>query len=644
MSLFHDNVLLGASGSGDDLTYSDDVFSTFLYDGNNGSQTITNGVDLSGEGGLVWVKSRSNAENHALFDSERGTTKFLRSDSDDPEYTIANTAFTSTGFSYNTSSGEINENGQNYCSWTFRKAPGFFDVVTWTGNGSNRTISHSLGSTPGFIIVKRTSASEDWTCWHRSLGATKYIQLNGTAGSNTVSSIWNDTEPTSTVFSVGTHNRVNTNGETYVAYIFAHDDQSFGTDSDEAIIKCDTYTGNATGDSSTQDINVGFEPQWVLIKKTSGTADWILMDNMRGHRSILYPSDPKVQDISTSVFKFITPSGFRVGANTDVNQNNETFIYIAIRRPHKPPETATEVFKAVTYSGSGSAQNITGAGFAPDWMWSKDYSASNNGWYHDRIRGVESLDSSGAGGEQDRTSYVDVLGQDGIDFVTGGFDLNRSGSSHVAQFMKRAPGFFDIVTFIGNSASSQNVSHNLGVVPEMMILKNRQSNFDWNVYHASLGNNKALVLNDTSVPGSSTTAAWNNTTPTASVFSVGDNAYSNQGSQPIVAWLWATLPGISKVGTYTGTGSNVNVDCGFSAAARYILIKRAIGGTGSWYIWDHARGIVAGNDPYLIANTTAAQATGNDYIDPLSSGFTVTSSAPDELNKSGDTYIFLAIA
>ena len=301
------------------------------------------------------------------------------------------------------------------------------------------------------------------------------------------------------------------------------------------------------------------------------------------------------------------------------------------------------MFKAVTYSGSGSAQNITGAGFAPDWMWSKDYSASNNGWYHDRIRGVESLDSSGAGGEQDRTSYVDVLGQDGIDFVTGCFDLNRSGSSHVAQFMKRGPGFFDVVTFIGNSASSQNVSHNLGVVSEMMILKNRQSNFDWNVYHASLGNSKALVLNDTSL-GHSPTAAWNNTTPTASVFSVGDNAYSNQGSQPIVAWLWATLPGISKVGTYTGTGSNVNVDCGFSAAARYILIKRAIGGTGSWYIWDHARGIVAGNDPYLIANTTAAQATGNDYIDPLSSGFTVTSSAPDELNKSGDTYIFLAIA
>jgi hypothetical protein len=99
------------------------------------------------------------------------------------------------------------------------------------------------------------------------------------------------------------------------------------------------------------------------------------------------------------------------------------------------------------------------------------------------------------------------------------------------------------------------------------------------------------------------------------------------------------------VGSYTGTGADLNVDCGFSAGARFILIKRTDpGSTGDWYVWDSARGISAGNDPYLLLNSTAAENTSTDYIDPLASGFTVTSSAPAALNASGGTYIFLAIA
>ena len=172
-------------------------------------------------------------------------------------------------------------------------------------------------------------------------------------------------------------------------------------------------------------------------------------------------------------------------------------------------------------------------------MWSKDYGAGNNGWYHDRLRGVYSLDSSGAGGEQDRASYVEVLGQDGIEFVTGGFDLNRSGSNHVAQFMKRAPGFFDIVTYTGNGAN-RTINHHLEAVPEMMIIKNRESNFDWIVYHSGLGNTSNLVFNDNTARATGTNA-WNSTTPTASVFSLGDNAYSNQNNQDVVAWLWAMI-------------------------------------------------------------------------------------------------------
>ena len=111
-----------------------------------------------------------------------------------------------------------------------------------------------------------------------------------------------------------------------------------------------------------------------------------------------------------------------------------------------------------------------------------------------------------------------------------------------------------------------------------------------------------------------------------------------------IAYLFATLAGISKVGSYTGNaGYAVNVNCGFSNGARFILIKRT-DSTGDWYVWDSARGIVAGNDSYLLLNSAAAQVTNTDYIDPLSSGFTVTASAPAGLNAGGGTYIFLAIA
>jgi hypothetical protein len=127
------------------------------------------------------------------------------------------------------------------------------------------------------------------------------------------------------------------------------------------------------------------------------------------------------------------------------------------------------------------------------------------------------------------------------------------------------------------------------------------------------------------------------------VFSTGGAVAANLSGSTYIAYLFATLPGISKVGSYTGTGNAINVDCGFSAGARFILIKRT-DSTGDWYVYDTVRGIVSGNDPYLLLNSSAAEVTNTDYIDPLSSGFTVTSSAPTGLNASGGTYIFLAIA
>jgi hypothetical protein len=178
-----------------------------------------------------------------------------------------------------------------------------------------------------------------------------------------------------------------------------------------------------------------------------------------------------------------------------------------------------------------------------------------------------------------------------------------------------------------------------------MIAKNRSNtagNIPWVTYDAANGATKYARLESENAVATYS-GIWNDTAPTNQVFSVGSDGYINGSSDLYIIYLFASVAGISKVGSYTGTGSDLNVDCGFSAGARFILIKRT-DSSGGWYVYDSLRGIVAGNDPYLLLNSTAAQVTNTDYIDPLSSGFTVTSSAPAGLNASSGTYIFLAIA
>jgi hypothetical protein len=241
--------------------YIEDVFSTYLYTGNGSTQTITNGIDLAGEGGLVWIKGRSGATNHRLFDTAQGATNFLESNSTAQQQSsgVSLTSFNSSGFSIGASS-PVNTNSDTYCSWTFRKAAKFFDVVTYTGNGTaGRTIAHNLGSAPGCIIVKKLSNADNWGTYHRSLGATQRVLLNLANAASANSGYWNDTEPTSTVFTVGSGTFVNETGETYVAYLFAHDAGGFGDAGTDNVVSCGTFTTDGSGNAT---VSLGYEPQW----------------------------------------------------------------------------------------------------------------------------------------------------------------------------------------------------------------------------------------------------------------------------------------------------------------------------------------------------------------------------------------------
>tara|TARA_R100000655_G_scaffold4003_1_gene13345 strand:+ start:341 stop:2965 length:2625 start_codon:yes stop_codon:yes gene_type:complete len=210
-------------------TYIDDVFSTYLWRGNGNDRTITNGIDLTGKGGLVWVKQRNSTGWHVLADTERDDPSltgqsFLTTNGNNSQISDTNGVkyYRSTGFTTG-GGGYVNGNGNTYGSWTFRKEPGFFDVVKYTGNATNRTISHSLKSVPGLIIIKCVSANENWVVYHRDVGSGKYLRLNSSAAAQTDSggAVLNNGSPTSTTFSVGTHALTNGNGQTYIAYLFA---------------------------------------------------------------------------------------------------------------------------------------------------------------------------------------------------------------------------------------------------------------------------------------------------------------------------------------------------------------------------------------------------------------------------------------
>ena len=620
--------------------YADDLFSTYLWDGTGASQTITNGIDLT-EGGLIWTKYRNALEHHVLYDSERGKTgtyyDVLYSNLSNVQSTSNSwgpTAFNSDGFTLAGNNREFNGSGDDgYASWTFRKAPGFFDVVTYSGTGLARTIPHNLGSTPGMILIKATGQAYDWKVYHRSLGASKYIVLNSTDAAVTSDTVhWNSTEPTSTHFSLGTGVGVNASGESFVAYIFAHDDQSFGDDGDEAIIKCGSYT--ATG--SAQTVNLGFEPQFLITKKSSGTGEWRVNDMMRG--IVTGGADTQVNansssaEITGNVTCDLTPRGFIT--NGSQNDSGGTYIYIAIRRPHKPPEAGTDVFAIDTKAGTSPPPPTYNSGFPVDVSWQKDTTAGS--WMvKTRLTGegqVIKFDST-TSESNNPSSLVTFDRMDGIGTATS------SDSNNYNWMFKRAPGFFDVATWTGDGVTGRTINHNLTVPPEFMLVKRRSGTENWYAYHKQPGATKSAFLGSVAFSSSS---VWNDTEPTATTIALlGDSAVNGSG-ETYVGFFFATLPGISKVGSYTGTGQALNVDCGFTNGARFVLIKR-IDSTGDWVVYDTSRGIVAGNDPELALNTNSAQATNKDKVDPYSQGFALTTDQGDT-NISGGTYLFLAIA
>ena len=809
-------ILMGAAGAGSKTTYVDDVFSTYLYRGDGAtSRSINNGVDNT-EGGLVWSKSRNQIQTHILCDTERGYLKYLASDSNAAQTTESDPSiivrgFTSTGYTIG-GWNPINQSGQTFASWNFRKQKGFFDIVTWTGNGSTRTIAHNLGSVPGCIMVKNTSSAIDWAVWHRGAvesNATNTLCLNNTAASSTNSTYFDNgsTPPTKDNFTVHTSNRVNANGETYVAYVFAGGDSQniditnktvtnlggsfnasypmsnindgvaetsnatniayvsnadgmidvyvdltsahvitsyniapqgsissneyyniptkfeiygtndtsswtlittsqvgyqgwragtyqhfpiprtngyrywrikvlenknsdgtngggssisewkmdgynassksleykFGENGDQNVIKCGSYVGN--NNSGGPEINLGWEPQWIILKPTAGSENWFMADCLRGivtggNDMRLLPNTTHAEITNFDGIS-LTPTGFKITSSNElINPNGTGVVYIAIRRPDgyvgKPAEAGTDTFAMDTGAGTTTIPNFDG-NFPVDFaIIATPGTAGQHRNTGARLTGPQYMRTNGNNAES---------GHAGFTFdCNAGWGSQGDGSNWQSWHWKRHAGF-DVVTYSGNGVSGRQMPHGLSKSPEMMWVKRRNSNDDWIIYHKGLngGTNPEdyyMVLNSTAAETNNVNR-WNDTAPTSTNFILGnDGTVNSGGTTRYIAMLFASVDDISKLGYYNGTGYAGHViTTGFTP--RLLIIKN-ITNANSWFMYDSLRGLGAGNDPYLQLENTNAQA-GGDTFAISSTGFTINQSY-SSVNASGSKYIYYAHA
>ena len=635
-----------------------EVFSTHLWKGTGYAQTITNGIDLAGEGGLVWIKSRTPyAAHHALLDTERGVTKIVKTSSTASEITASNylTSFNSTGFSVS-HSNEVSYANGDFVSWTFRKKKKFFDVVTYTGNGvAGREIAHGLGGPVGMMIIKQTSSTTGWATWHKGADSgNAYLELNETDAQNTNGRFFwgNNTSyiaPTSTEFTVATDSVVNDNGQTYIAYIFADNSSE---DAEDQMIKCGSVTtGNVNTDVA---VNLGWEPQWILMKNSGASSQWFIADTMRGWVSPTgVTNQARILKANSSGIEnngnFVKPTATGFTVVSDNLGSAQNWIYMAIRAPMMvEPEAATDVFAVTTRNVANDSKAPEFRSTFPVDMALRKWNTSDPTQIVSRLTQGKYLTTNSSNTEQvSSTAQFDY---------NNGWSSNASGANTdlTSWMWKRAKGYMDVVAYTGTGAN-RTLPHSLSVVPEMMWVKSRTTAEQWIVYHSSMTLSVGTspphriisYLNLTNRPA--TDQAWDNQAPTDSVFSIGTPNTVNQSTKPYIAYLFATLDGVSKCGGYTGNGSSQTISCGFSAGSRFVLIHRTDdpdddGASGSWYVWDSVRGIVAGNDPHFSLHTNNGDITNDDSVDPHNSGFIVNQVSATDINVSSGKYIFYAIA
>lgn len=638
---FDDNATGGGTGTTlPTITSIANFFAARSYVGNGSSLAVTTGVDVSGTtsttGGLLWLKSRSNVSIHMLQSPLHGNgANSMLSSNDTGAYSQAVDTYTASpaGFTINGLDGNrmfSNAVGQSFISWSFRRAQKFFDLVTWQGNGNGaRSIPHGLGILPGMIIVKKLQGTpQDWIVWHKDLPSESTIRLNiaGTPvlNDNAIQGV------TTTSFATSPGNGstlTNVSGETYVAYVFANDTSA------GSYIKTGSFNG-----SGSQTVNLGWEPQYLMIKGVNGPDNWQVYDSTRGFNTssslALYPNLQNDEASTTSVVS--TSTGFTV---TNASGAFIPYIWMAIRK--SDPIAATSLFNAQQYTGFNHIQTPINVGFAPTLAIAMQRSANGNNQWSDITRGGNNLLRS-------NDSSIEFTYPNTLSFTSTGIvlDLDNFSGSWNSTYpvtlltFKSSPDFYDQITWSG-ATSNINLGWQWTAAPRMMIIKCRSggANISWCVWHADIGNKLLYSLND----NGNTSSSADIITPNGSTIDIPPLQLPgiSQPGSTYVGYAFGSKAGISMVGSYTGDGTTSKaIACGFAAGARFVMIKNVNDTTANWRMWNYADGITSTTHMRFSMEISAAPVSDPSIVSNGTTGFT----ASGVMNQNGAKYIFLAIA
>jgi len=316
-------------------------FQTILYSGNETARSITLDGNSDLQPDMVWLKQRNRSDPHILMDSVRGTSSNLSPDIKNAQQSFSNmiTSFDSDGFSVG-NNVDVNRNSTTFVAWNWKEsATAGFDMVLYTGNDTARTISHSLSAVPTMMIIKCRDVAKEWTVFTASQGNGKFFELDGSTAIQTATNRWNDTSPTSSVFTVGVDSSVNGDTQSYIAYLFA-DKQGFSKVGS-------AYSGN--GNDSGSFIYTGFSVGWLMIKRVAGsTGAWLMVDSKRepfnsgASANELGANEPNGENDLAGDFKIdLLSNGFKL--RDDIGDANAGAEYIYMAFAESPFVTSTGV-------------------------------------------------------------------------------------------------------------------------------------------------------------------------------------------------------------------------------------------------------------------------------------------------------------
>ena len=465
----------------------------------------------------------------------------------------------------------------------------------------------------------------------------------GAIASNVKLLLCNNSSPTGSTVTTGTITNNNCTASSNSPFDDP-DGYKFGKNEDQNIIKCGSYKGSSSADF---EVNLGWEPQWIMFKRTDGTANWSLFDSMRGivtdgNEIYLYPNLQSSEYTAERISA--TATGFIVDASAGllINENNGDYIYIAIRRPDgyvgKPAEAGTDVF-AMDY-GASSGEPRLESGFPIDFAMVRQPATTENWYTGSRLTGANKIYTNLTDAMSSQSNFV-------WDYNDGWQD--SSSTTYLSWMFKRHAGF-DVVTYKGDHVDNRQIPHSLSKSPEMIWTKCRDTTDNWVVWHTGMPNSgdgenatAHMLLNLTNATGHAGVIYGGSDAvlPTSTHWSVGTHETINDDRYDYIAMLFASVGGISKCGSYTGNGSTSGHQITLGFQPRFLIVKDA-SQTGNWNVFDTTRGFNGSSDKILLLNSTQASANIGGFATPNSTGFNIITDGVG--NNNGINYIYYAHA